>query len=106
MKLSLNGNLILSPFRKTKELETKQAATGFAIAKQKVGVEALELLVDTVLVFGHNKTEKVSKGTKIYFKENTLHVQNWPREILENEEFPEGFVVGHINDVLFIDSEK
>ena len=35
---SLNGNLVLTPFRKAKELKATQAATGFAMAAQKIGV--------------------------------------------------------------------
>lgn len=102
MKMSLNGNLILTPYRKTKELEATQVATGFAITKNKVGIESLELLVDTQVFLGDNSKE-LPKGTKVYFKESTLHVQQWPREIFEDESFPEGFVIGHINDVLFVE---
>lgn len=100
---SLNGNLILTPYKKTKELTTKQAATGFAVAAQKVGVEPLELLVDTIIPMGHNMERLVKKGSKIYFKEETLHIQKWPRAVMESDFFPDGFVVGHVNDVLFIE---
>lgn len=100
---SLNGNLILTPYTKAKKLETTQAATGFAMAKQKVGVECLELLVDTVIDLSDNKKRMISKGSKIYFKEETLHIQKWPRTIMESDLFPEGFVVGHMKDVLFVE---
>jgi hypothetical protein len=102
---SLNGNLILTPYRKAKTLEAKQAATGFTMAAQKIGVEPLELLVDTVIELGNNKNRVIEKGSKIYFKEETLHIQKWPRAIMESDMFPEGFVVGHMKDVLFIEEK-
>lgn len=102
-KYSLNGNLILTPYRKAKELTTKQAATGFAIAAQKIGVEPLELLVDTVVNLGDNTQRTIKKGSKIYFKEAVLHVQKWPREIMESDFFPGGFVIGSINDAVFVE---
>lgn len=100
MKTSINGNLILKPYNKTKELRTTEVASGFVMTANKVGVESLELLVDAIVNLGNNKIT-LPKGAKIYFKEETLHTQKWPRQVLESEEFPEGFVVGNIADVLF-----
>lgn len=100
---SLNGNLILTPYRKAKTLEATQAATGFAMAAQKIGIEPLELLVDTVIDLSDNEKKVIPKGSKIYFKEETLHVQKWPRAIMESDKFSDGFVVGHMKDVLFIE---
>jgi hypothetical protein len=102
---SLNGNLILTPYRKTKTLEATQAATGFAMAAQKISIEPLELLVDTVVDLGNNKTRVIEKGSKIFFKEETLHIHKWPRAIMESDMFPDGFVVGHMKDVLFIEEK-
>lgn len=103
---SLNGNLILTPFRKAKELKATQAATGFAMAAQKIGVESLELLVDTIVDLGNNESRVITKGSKIYFKEETLHTQKWPRAIMESDIFSDGFVVGHMRDVLFIEENN
>lgn len=103
---SLNGNLILKPYNKTRELKPKQAATGFAIAAQKIGVESLELLVDTVLDLGDNEKRTVRKGSKIYFKEETLHIKKWSRSVMESEMFPEGFIVGDMKDILFIEENN
>lgn len=103
---SLNGNLVLTPFRKAKELKATQAATGFAMAAQKIGVESLELLLDTVVDLGNNKTRVIEKGSKIYFKEETLHIHKWSRAIMESDMFPDGFVVGHMKDVLFIEENN
>lgn len=103
---SLNGNLVLTPFKKVKELKATQAATGFAMAAQKIGVESLELLLDTVIDLGNNKTRVIQKGSKFYFKEETLHIHKWPRAIMESEMFPNGFVVGHMKDVLFIEENN
>ena len=102
-KYAFNGNLILEPYRKTKELKTTQAATGFSMVSNKVGVEALELLVDTIVPMGHNMDRLIPKGSKVYFKEDTLFTQKWPRAIFESDSFEDGFVVGHIKDVLFIE---
>ncbi len=100
MKTSINGNLILKPYNKTKELRATEVASGFVMTANKIGVESLELLVDATFNLGDNRIT-LPKGCKIYFKEETLHTQKWPRQIFESEEFPEGFVVGSISDVLF-----
>lgn len=102
-KYALNGNLILKPYNKTRELKTTQAATGFAMVSNKVGVEPLELLVDTIIPMGHNVERLVQKGSKIYFKEETLFTQKWSKAVFESDEFEDGFIVGHIKDVLFIE---
>ena len=105
-KYAFNGHLILEPYKKTKELKTTQAATGFSMVSNKVGAEPLELLVDTIVPMGHNMDRLIEKGAKIYFKEHTLFTQKWPREIFEADGFENGFVVGHIKDVLFIEENN
>ena len=102
-KYALNGNLILAPFRKSRELKTTEGATGFAMISNKIGVEPLELLLDTIIDLSDNNSRTLKKGSKIYFKEDTLHTQKWPRAIFESDTFSDGFVVGHLKDVLFID---
>lgn len=104
MKMSLNGNLILTPYKKGKELEATQLATGFAGIANKVNLEPLELLVDTKVKVGDDQIE-LKKGVKMFFKRETLHVQNWSKQIFEDESFPTGFVIGNINDVVFIEQE-
>lgn len=106
MKTALNGNLILTPYNKVKKLETSQTTTGFAMTKQKVGIDSLELLVDTHLMLSNNETKLLKKGSKVFFKEETLYTQKWPRAVMESEMFPEGFVVGHAKDVLFIEEKE
>ena len=103
MKMSLNGNLILKPYLKTKELRATEIATGFTMTANKVGIEALELLVDATVNLGQNNFVSLKKGSRIFFKEETLHTQKWPRNIFESEQFPEGFVVGSVSDVLYIE---
>lgn len=105
MKISFNGHLILKPYTAVKELKEKQINRGLVGTENKVGVKSLELLVDSMLNISHNAHRVVSKGAKIYFRESTLHSQKWPREIHESEEFPEGFVIGSQNDILFIEEE-
>lgn len=100
MKTSINGNLILKPYNKTKELRSTEVASGFVMTANKIGLESLELLVDATFNIGNNIVN-LPKGSKVYFKEETLHTQKWPRQIFESEEFPGGFVVGSIADVLF-----
>ena len=102
MKTSINGNLILKPYNKTKELRATEVASGFVMTANKIGLESLELLVDATFNLGHNVIH-LPKGSKIYFKEETLHTQKWPRQIFESEEFSGGFVVGSIVDVLFFE---
>jgi uncharacterized protein YcnI len=104
MKVSVNNNLILSPYTKTKELKEKQVATGFSITANKIGVEPLELLVDTKIISGNIEMD-LKKGTKIYFKEETLYTQQWPRKVFESPDFQEGFVVGNWSDVLYVTLE-
>jgi hypothetical protein len=103
MTLSINNNLILSPYTKTKELKEKQVATGFSITANKIGVEPLQLLVDAKIVLG-NMVMDIKKGSKIFFKEETLYTQQWPRKVFESDTFEGGFVIGNVSDVLFIES--
>lgn len=103
MKTSINGNLILKPYNKTRELRATEVASGFVMTANKIGVESLELLVDAIVILSNNRFVTLAKGSKIYFKEETLHTQKWPRQIFESEEFPEGFVVGNTSDVLFFE---
>lgn len=104
MKTSVNGNLILKPYNKTKELRATEVASGFVMTANKIGVESLELLVDATFNLGDNRVT-LPKGCKIYFKEETLHNQKWPRQIFESQEFTGGFVVGSISDVLFFEHD-
>jgi hypothetical protein len=102
-KISLNGNLILKPYKRQKEIETKQIVTGLSVTANKTGVEMLELLVDTPVNLGDNVTKNLGKGAKIYFRREVLDIAKWPRDIYEpSEDFPEGFVVGSIKDILYI----
>jgi hypothetical protein len=105
VKTSINGNLILKPYNKTKELRATEVASGFVMTANKIGLESLELLVDAIININSNKIINLPKGTKVYFKEETLHNQKWPRQIFESEEFPEGFVVGSFVDVLFFEDQ-
>lgn len=105
MKQSINGNLILTPYKKTRELKTSQETTGFAMVANKIGIESLELLVDTVVKIGNNSDVQLKKGSKIFFKEETLYTQPWSKQVFESETFPEGFIVADINHVLFVESE-
>ena len=105
-KYALNGNLILTPFRKSRELKTTEGATGFAMVSNKIGVEPLELLVDTIINMSDNHHRTLKKGTKVYFKEEILHTQKWSRAIFESDIFPDGFIVGQIKDVLFVEEQK
>lgn len=105
LKTSYNNTLILKPYLKTKELETTQISTGFVGVKNKVSLEGLELLVDARAYIGDCMIY-VRAGSTLYFKQSTLHVQKWPREIYESEEFPEGFVLGRFDDVVYVDQPK
>lgn len=101
MKHSFNGNLILEPCKKTRQLEEHQAVTGFSMTKQKVGIEGLVLLVDATTDLGY-----FSKGTVFYFKEEDLYTKPWARQVLENEEFPNGFIVAKTKDVIFVEDNN
>ena len=104
-KTSINNNLVLKPYTKTRELETTQAATGFAMTKNKVGMESLELLVDAIVNLGYDSQRHLAAGSKIFFKEETLYVQPWARKVFESEQFPEGFIIADLKDVVFIEEE-
>lgn len=104
MKTALNNNLILKPYNKTRGLETKQVATGFSITAQKTGIESLELLVDTVLNIGYNQ-KRLLKGSKLFFKEAILYTQPWTKEVFTNDDFSDGFIIGNIADVLYIEEK-
>ncbi len=103
MKLTLNKNLMLTPYTKTRELEQKQVATGFSITSQKVGVEPLTLLVDASIKICDNVVRQLKAGDKIYFKEATLFTQKWAREVFTTDDFPEGFIIANVDDALYFE---
>jgi hypothetical protein len=105
MKTSLNGNLILKPYKKTRELKQKEITTGFITTANKIGVEYLELLVDSLIEIGNNN-KCLDKGTKIYFKEETLYNAAWTKRVFENKDFPEGFIIAPIKDAVFIEDNN
>lgn len=98
---SMNGNLILKPYKSVKELQAKETVTGFAGVANKTGIESLELLVDAELNMGHN-IKTIRKGSKIYYKKESLDILPWSKVVYNNEDFPEGFIVGTANDIVFI----
>ena len=106
MRMSLNGSLVLKPYKGSKELKDKQVNRGFVGVENKSGVDCLELLIDAYVNLSYNESRLLEKGSKVYFKESTLQVQKWPQTILQSEELPEGFVVGNITDVLFVEDNK
>ena len=99
---SMNGNLILKPYKNVKELQAKETVTGFAGVANKTGIESLELLVDAELNMGHN-TKVIKKGSRIFFKREVLDVIPWSKVIYQNEKFPEGFIVGMANEIIFVE---
>lgn len=103
-KVSLNGNLILKPYLKTKQLETKEIATGFVATSAKILVEPLELLIDAAISIG-GKTEILEKGSLVYFKQESLFVQDWAKRVFESEAIGEKFIVGNIADAVLIESK-
>jgi len=105
-KISLNGNLILEPYKRQKEIETTQVVTGLATTANKIGIEMLELLVDTPVNLGDNVTKNLSKGARIYFRREILDISKWPRTVYESEQFPGGFVIGNIRDILYIEENE
>jgi len=104
MRFSINNNLILEPYLKTRELESKQIATGFVGTAQKTGIESLELLVDATCVMGDNVTT-IPAGSRVFFKESTLYIQPWAREVFKKEGFEKGFLIANITDVLYIEGQ-
>lgn len=107
MKMSINNNLILTPYKKTRELEQKAAVTGFMVTSQKVSIEYLELLVDTQVKLGDNGSYwLLEPGDKVFFKESTLFTQAWAKEVYTNEEFPDGFIIANASDVLYVDRKN
>ena len=103
MKYAVNGVLVLNPYKKSKQLEVQESIKGFASVANKTGMESLELLVDTFVSLGHNSMRTIPKGSKIFFKREILDVMPWSKVIYQTEEFPDGFIVGNMNEVIFIE---
>jgi hypothetical protein len=104
MKTSFNGNLVLKPWKGSKELEAKQLNRGLVGVENKIGVTGLELLVDFQYVLGQN-SHTIDAGSVIYFKDNELHVQKWSKEVYYSEDFSEGFVIGNFQTAVFVDKK-
>lgn len=104
MKISLQNKLVLKPFKKTKEIKTS-VGNGFLTVDSTRDVDFLELLVDTNLDLGNNKSVLLEAGAKVYFTEKTLQTQKWPRDIYKSEHFEE-FVIANASDVLYVESKN
>ena len=106
MKKSINGNLILKPSTKVKELREKQVNRGLVGVENKVAVVGLELLVDAHINLGYNNMRVLEKGSKVFFKESLLDVQKWSKEIYHTEDLPDGFVIADIANAAFIEEKE
>lgn len=104
MKLSLNRKLILTPYKKSKEIKTSVSGGILTIDSTK-NADFLELLVDTTIDLGQNRDLLLEAGTKVFFAEHTLQTQKWPRDIMKSEHFGE-FVVANANDILYIETKE
>jgi len=104
MRISLQNKLVLKPYKKAKEIKTT-VANGMLSVESKKSADYLELLVDTNLDLGNNRSVLLEAGSKVYFLETTLQTQKWPRAIFKSEHFEE-FVVANAADVLYVESKE
>lgn len=104
-KLSINGNLILKPSTKTKELREKQVNRGLVGVENKVAVVGLELLVDAHVNLGYNNIRTLDKGSIVFFKESVLDVNKWSKEIYHTEGLADGFVIANIAEAAFVEEK-
>lgn len=105
MRYTINGNLILKPYKNVKQIQARETVTGFAGIANKTGVESLELLVDAHLNMGHN-VKVIEKGSLIFFKKEVLDVIPWSKVVYNKEGFEEGFIIGTANEVLYIEEKS
>ena len=105
MRRSINGNLILKPSTKVKELREKQVNRGLVGVENKVALVGLELLVDAHVNLGYNNFVVLDAGSIVFFKESLLDVQKWSKEIYHTEELPEGFVIADVSQAAFIEEK-
>ena len=97
---ALNNKLILKPY-KTDGKVRANAQSGFAMVAQKTNLVGLEALADGLIIHGSH-TEKVSKGSLVYFKEEVLHASQWSKQTFKCDNIKEPFVIGEATHVICV----
>lgn len=86
------NKLALTPYNGVRKLESTGENRGFATVKQKTKLVPLELVVDALIVTDRSEMT-LKKGSKVYFKEETLATQQWSRQVYEIDGKSEKFVL-------------
>jgi hypothetical protein len=92
-----NNRLVLEPYTSDRALKTRNR-NGFAMIEQKIAVEGLKVLIDSVL----NDGTLIPKGSTAYLKEEFLHSDPRVQKVLESEAVEGPFIIVDLNFVEFI----
>ena len=88
----INNKLILEPYRGKHGLRAKNVTGGFATLDQKTNLVGLKVLCSGVIQNGRI-CRPVEKGDYVYFSEEVLYTQEWPKKILTADFIEEPFIV-------------
>ena len=102
MMVSTNNKLILQPYKTDGKLRSN-VQSGFAMVAQKTNLIGLIALADGLIGNGQTALE-VEKGSKVYFKEETLHTSEWAKKTYESSDIGEPFIIAEGAHVISVET--
>ena len=98
--MSINNKLVLEPYKHKGKIKANTSG-GFATIAQKSNLVGLKALEYGEFKIG-SKIYPVPKGSMVYFKEDTLHTQEWSTQTYTCNELKESFIIAEANQVVMI----
>ena len=96
MKTSINGTLIVSPYKN--EGVKSETRGGMSFIKHAVSLVKLELLVD----YKDSRVE-YKKGSHVYFKESDLGTLQWSKEIMKDGLVECNYILARLENVVIVE---
>ena len=98
--MSLNNKLLLKPYTGDRKVKATVSG-GFATVTQKSTLVGLELVADFQYNTPHH-SERVEKGSIVYFQEEILYSSEWARKTYECNSIEEKFIIADIGSVICV----
>jgi len=90
--ITVNGKLMLEPYKGSGKIEASNKNAGYATIKQKDTLVGLKALADGRVNIGKD-TIDVKKGQTVYFPEDVLATFEWSKKTLHLEGTEQRFIL-------------
>lgn len=90
--MSVNGKLMLEPYKSSGKLEASTKNAGYSTIKQKDTLVGLKAVADGRVNLGKDTLE-VKKGQVVYFPEEVLFAFDWAKKTLHLDGSEERFIL-------------